>query len=65
MSAHIVTKPDEHDGLGDGRSGQNEKDGHVTDRDGKVGLEKENYIADCAGENAEHGEGVAVLKSVR
>lgn len=64
MSAHIVTEPDEHDGLGDGRSRKDEEDGHVTDRDGNVGLEKEDDIADRAGENAKYGEGVAVLKPV-
>lgn len=64
MSAHIVTEPDEHDGLGDGRSRKDEEDGHETDRDGNVGLAKEDDIADRAGENAKHGEGVAVLKPV-
>lgn len=65
MSAQIVIEPDEHDGLGDGRSRKDEEDGNVADPDGNVGLEKEDDIADCAGENAKHGEGVTVLKPVR
>lgn len=64
MSAHLVTKLDKHDGLGDGRSRKDEEDGNVADRDGNVGLEEKDDIADCAGEIAEHGEGVAVLKPV-
>lgn len=64
MPAHIVTEPDEHDGLGDGRSRKDKEDCHVTDWDGNVSLEKEDDIADRTGENAKHGEGVAVLKPV-
>ena len=64
VPAHTIAQPGERDGLRDVSADGNEVDGHIADADGDRVLGEKDSVADRRDENADNGEGVAMVEAV-
>ncbi len=64
MATHVIAQPYQSDGLGNVATSHDEIDGEIASADRDRPLREQNDVSYARGNNAEHGESIAMMETV-